>query len=106
VAAVKYSKCSLRSGRAILDVVEISTRRISMATVNFSVPDEVKAAFDRTFEGQNKSAVIAELMRRAVSEAKRKQRRWELFRSLTEGRSNRPSLSDAELSAIRRSGRP
>ena len=37
-----------------------------MATVNFSVPDEVKAAFDRTFEGQNKSAVIAELMRRAL----------------------------------------
>ena len=79
--------------------------RISMATVNFSVPDEVKAAFDRTFKGQNKSAVIAELMRRAVSEAKLKQRRRELFRSLTEGRSKRPSLSDAELRAIRRSGR-
>ena len=51
---------------------------ISMATVNFSVPDEVKAAFDRTFKSQNKSAVIAELMRRPVSEAKLKQRRREL----------------------------
>ena len=76
-----------------------------MATVNFSVPDEVKAAFDRTFQGQNKSAVIAELMRRAVSEAKLKHRRRELFRSLTEDRSKRPSLSDAELRALRRSGR-
>jgi len=76
-----------------------------MVTVNFSVPDDVKAAFDRTFKGQNKSAVIAELMRRAVSEAKPKQRRGELFRSLTESRSRRPSLSDAELRAIRRSGR-
>ena len=77
-----------------------------MATVNFSVPDEVKAAFDRTFEGQNKSAVMAELMRQAVHEVKLKQRRRELFRSLTEGRSKRPSLSDAELRSIRRSGRP
>ena len=36
-----------------------------MATVNFSVPDDVKAKFDKTFSGQNKSAVLAELMRRA-----------------------------------------
>jgi metal-responsive CopG/Arc/MetJ family transcriptional regulator len=79
---------------------------IAMATVNFSVPDEVKAAFDRTFKGQNKSAVIAELMRQAVNEAKLKQRRAEIFRSLTESRSKRPSLSDAELRTIRRSGRP
>jgi hypothetical protein len=36
-----------------------------MATVNFSVPDEVKAAFDKAFSRQNKSAVVAELMRSA-----------------------------------------
>lgn len=53
----------------------------AMTTVNFSVPDDVKAA-------------------------KLTQRRRELFRSLTESRSRRPSLSDAELRAIRRSGRP
>jgi metal-responsive CopG/Arc/MetJ family transcriptional regulator len=79
---------------------------IAMATVNFSVPDDVKAAFDRTFKCQNKSAVIAELMRRAVSEAKLKQRREEIFRSLTERRSRRPSLIDSKLRAIRRSGHP
>jgi metal-responsive CopG/Arc/MetJ family transcriptional regulator len=39
-----------------------------MATVNFSVPDEVKAEFDRAFGDQNKSSIIAELMRRAVRE--------------------------------------
>ena len=77
-----------------------------MATVNFSVPDDVKAAFDRTFMGQSKSAVIAELMRQAVKEAKLTQHREEMFRSVTESRSKRPSLSDAELRAIRRSGRP
>jgi len=30
-----------------------------MATVNFSVPDEVKAEFDKAFGDQNKSAIIA-----------------------------------------------
>ncbi len=36
-----------------------------MATVNFSVPEEVKGAFDSAFSRQNKSAVMAELMRSA-----------------------------------------
>lgn len=45
-----------------------------MATVNFSVPEEVKAAFNEAFAGENKSAVIAELMRSAV-EAREVQRR-------------------------------
>jgi hypothetical protein len=87
-------------------LLKISTMENAMATVNFSVPDDVKAAFDRTFKGRNKSAVIAELMRRAVREAELKERREELFRSLTERRRRRPALSDAELRAIRRSGRP
>ena len=34
-----------------------------MATVNFSVPADVKEAFDKVFARQNKSAVLAELMR-------------------------------------------
>ena len=54
-----------------------------MATVNFSVPDEVKDAFNRTFARQNKSAIIAELMRKAVEEAKQQKRREEAFRMLT-----------------------
>ena len=37
-----------------------------MSTVNFSVPEEVKDAFNAAFEGQNKSAIIADLMREAV----------------------------------------
>ncbi len=40
-----------------------------MASVNFSVPDDVKQAFNDAFDGQNKSAVIAELMREAVERA-------------------------------------
>jgi hypothetical protein len=29
-----------------------------MATVNFSVPDDVKRAFNETFAGENKNAVL------------------------------------------------
>ena len=46
-----------------------------MPTVNFSVPEDVKLAFNTTFDGQNKSAVIAELMREAVERAQSRRRR-------------------------------
>jgi hypothetical protein len=36
------------------------------AQTDSSVPGEVKAAFDKTFGDQNKSAVIAQPMRRAI----------------------------------------
>lgn len=40
-----------------------------MSTVSFSVPDDVKEAFNDTSAGQNKSAVVADLMREAVQRA-------------------------------------
>ena len=46
-----------------------------MATVNFSVPDEVKKTFNQAFAGTNKSAVVAQLMRQAVEERRRQERR-------------------------------
>jgi hypothetical protein len=46
-----------------------------MATVNFSVPEKVKQAFNRIFKGENKSAVLARLMRQAVDERRRQKRR-------------------------------
>ena len=77
-----------------------------MATVNFSVPEDVKRAFDRAFKHTNKSAIIAELMRRAVAEAEQKKRREELFRALTERRASRPTASADNARVARRSGRP
>lgn len=76
-----------------------------MATVNFSVPDEVKAAFDAAFAGRNKSGVIAELMRRAVQESARQQRRERVFRELDDARALRPTVTSAQLKAARESGR-
>lgn len=76
-----------------------------MATVNFSVPDDVKKAFDRTFRDQNKSAVIADLMRRAIADVDRQKHREELFRLLTERRRKRPAASNNDIRAARIAGR-
>lgn len=74
-----------------------------MATVNFSVPDEVKEAFDRTFGVQNENAVIVALMRRAVQEAELVRRRMQIFRKLSASRGTGECLTDARLRA---QGRP
>jgi hypothetical protein len=72
-----------------------------MATVNFSVPDDVKAEFDKAFGDQNKSAVIAELMRGAVREQRLQKRRERLFRELTNLRPRRATAKDTEIEAAR-----
>jgi hypothetical protein len=80
--------------------------RVAMATVNFSVPDKVKEAFDAAYSGQNKSAVIAALMVRAVEEQALRARRAALFRQLTKRRGSRPRVTSTKLSNVRSSGRP
>ena len=77
-----------------------------MATVNFSVPDDVKEAFNETFEGRNKSAVIAELMREAVERVRRRKQSQAAIREILERRRGRRSVSDEELRSARNEGRP
>jgi hypothetical protein len=45
-----------------------------MGTMNFSIPDDVKEAFNKAFEGENKSAVVTRLMMRAIDEETRRRR--------------------------------
>jgi hypothetical protein len=77
-----------------------------MATVNFSVPDEVKEEFQRTFADENKSAIIARLMRRAVDERRREQRRSAAVDALLELRRRQAPVCAAEVDRARRAGRP
>jgi hypothetical protein len=77
-----------------------------MATVNFSVPDEVKERFNRAFAGQNKSQIIAELMLRAVEEQALKKRRARAIESLLRRRAVRPAASPAQVRKARHEGRP
>ena len=76
-----------------------------MSTVTFSVPDDVKRAFNATFAHQNKSAVIAELMREAVARAQRQQQRRQAVERILELRKTAPKVSEARLNAARQAGR-
>ena len=93
-------------GPRIVLLLKISTKGVAMATVNFSVPDDVKAEFDKAFGDQNKSAIIAELMRRAVRERQLRIRRERLFRQLNSARRRRPTFTAAEALRSRAIGRP
>ena len=44
-----------------------------MATMNFSIPDDVKERFNQTFINSNKSAIVAQLLEEAIERAERKQ---------------------------------
>ena len=77
-----------------------------MATVNFSIPDSVKEAFNRTFEGENKSALIARLMQRAVEERLRQRRRTAAIDALLDMRREQPPASDDVIAKARRADRP
>jgi len=72
-----------------------------MSTVNFSVPEDVKMAFDAAFAGRNKSAVIAALMREARERASRA-----AVERILERRATAPVRSDAQLRRARTEGRP
>ncbi len=45
-----------------------------MATMNFSIPNDVKERFNQTFVNANKSAIVAQLLEEAIERAERKQR--------------------------------
>ena len=45
-----------------------------MATMNFSIPDDVKERFNQTFVNSNKSAIVAQLLEEAIERAEHKQR--------------------------------
>jgi metal-responsive CopG/Arc/MetJ family transcriptional regulator len=83
---------------------------ICMATMNFSIPDDVKDEFNEVFEGENKSAVITGLMRRAIQERQQRAKQDDAFDALMEellrARAQDPPMSDEEIRRIRVEGRP
>jgi hypothetical protein len=77
-----------------------------MATVNFSVPDDLKIAFNEVFDGQNKSAVIAALMREAVERERRRQASVAAIDRILSRQRDAPKVSRTRIAAARRKGRP
>lgn len=77
-----------------------------MATVNFSVPDEVKDKFNRAFARENKSSIIARLMMQAVEERRLQKDRARAINRLLELRRKRKPITMDEFNEARRAGRP
>ena len=77
-----------------------------MATVNFSVPEEVKAEFNRVFARENKSSVIARLMMQAVEERRLQKQRARAIDRLLKLRSQQKPVTTEEINEARRAGRP
>jgi predicted transcriptional regulator len=77
-----------------------------MATVNFSVPDDVKQAFQEAFANENRSAVVARLMQQAVEDKKRQQRRAAAIDALLDLRRQQCPVSDKAIARARQADRP
>lgn len=77
-----------------------------MATVNFSVPDDVKEAFNKAYAQENKSAVIADLMREAVARKNQVKVRRGALRRIAARRNARAAVSERTLRSARENGRP
>lgn len=72
-----------------------------MAFVNFSVPDDVKEKFNAAFSGQNKSAVIADLMRRAVEEEYQRQQRNNAIERILNRRNSKNPVNQEKIDSAR-----
>jgi hypothetical protein len=72
-----------------------------MATMNFSIPDDVKEAFNKAFDGENKSAVVANLLRKAVEEKERKRRSANLVERMRQIRADSNPMTDDEIRRAR-----
>lgn len=77
-----------------------------MATVNYSVPDEVKKQFNRAFARENKSSVVARLMMQAVEERRLQKDRARAINRLLELRRKSKPITMEEFNEARRAGRP
>ncbi|MBI2353612.1 MAG: hypothetical protein HYV06_01055 [Deltaproteobacteria bacterium] len=68
-----------------------------MATVNYSIPDEVKELFNAAFSGKNRSAVVAELMRQAAERELTLRRRREAVEAVLHDRGTLASVDAGKV---------
>jgi hypothetical protein len=87
-------------------LLKISTKGNIMATMNFSVPEDVKNQFDKVFAGKNKSAVLTQLMQQAIEEQKRIGRRRRAIDRLLALRNQASRVTDKDIRLARTQGRP
>jgi metal-responsive CopG/Arc/MetJ family transcriptional regulator len=72
-----------------------------MAKMSVSIPDDLAEAFDKAFEGKDKDAVIAGLMRTAVEERERERRSGNFVERARRIRASGRAVSDEEIRRAR-----
>lgn len=77
-----------------------------MATMNFSIPDNIKERFNRAFANENKSAIVTALLEEAIERAERKAQRNEAIERILLRLNQRSPVSQEEIEAARDKGRP
>lgn len=71
-----------------------------MATMNFSIPDDVKERFNHVFAHANKSAIVTRMIEDAIAQAERKRQSEEALKRILLRRQTAPSISSAEIMQI------
>lgn len=77
-----------------------------MATMNFSVSDDLKTAFNATFQHRNKSAIVAALMREAIERELADRQSRAAVQRILDRRSQVPVVAEERIRAARLEGRP
>jgi hypothetical protein len=68
-----------------------------MAVVNYSIPQDLKEAFNKTFKRRNKSAIIADLMRDAIETENARNRSVKSLDELLMRRATSPFVEDEDI---------
>ncbi len=71
-----------------------------MATVNYSIPDEVKELFNAAFTGRKRSAVVSELMRQAAEHELRLRHRREAIDAVLKERNHLAPVSQRAIDDV------
>ena len=72
-----------------------------MGTMNFSIPDDLKTAFNELFKNENKSAVISNLIRAEVERRRLMGQRHNALESIEARRQAMPGISQEEIRRLR-----
>lgn len=78
---------------------------VSMATINLSIPEKLKVRFYRAFPHENRSALIARLIERAIEERERKRRGEEAVDRILSRRSRTKPVTSAQVRRILKEAR-
>lgn len=77
-----------------------------MATMNFSIPDEVKERFNRLFKTANKSAIATRALLREIEAEERRLENGDFVERMRKMRARSPGFTAEQIRKAREEGRP